>query len=266
MFAGNRLKILRKRKNLTQNDLSDALGFERIYGYKRIGQYEREQRHPKEKVILKLSDMLEVSPTALMIPDIPDYTVLMQLFFAMEDEAGFAIHQKEDSFYFTFDRKSNLYIDLVDQLDAWYEKGQQLEKNKISKEEYDDWRYNFPASFYNDFIQMVENAWAKADELRAKYADYNPFAKEPYDAQKEAEEFQKRAYEYFSRHPENASDEFLANYPELMEKLQNKEKYEKSAYDYFSKYPEDASKEYLEKHPELLEKLQNKDEDEKRAN
>ena len=108
MFAGNRLKILRKRKNYTQNDLSDVLGFERIYGYKRIGQYEREQRHPKEKVILKLSDMLEVSPTALMIPDIPDYAVLMQLFFAMEDEAGFAIHQKEDSLYFSLFRSFSI--------------------------------------------------------------------------------------------------------------------------------------------------------------
>ena len=256
MFAGNRLKILRKRKNLTQNDLSDALGFERIYGYKRIGQYEREQRHPKEKIILNLSKLLQVNPSALMVPDIPNYSVLMQLFFALEDEAGFAIHKDEELRYFTFDEKSNHYIDMVDFLDAWYEKGQLLKENKITKEEYDNWRYNFPSSYWDDLIQMVQNAWAKARERNAQYGDANPFDK-PYDWRKELEDFDKRAYEYFKKHPENASDEFLAEYPELLEKLQNKEKYEKSVYEYFSKYPEYAPKEYLEKHPELSEKLQN---------
>ena len=212
MFAGNRLKILRKRKNLTQNDLSDALGFERIYGYKRIGQYEREQRHPKEKNIAKLARLLHVDPSALMLPDIPNYQILMQFFFAMEDEAGFSIHKNEKGYYFTFNKKTMHYIMIKDYLDAWYEKKSQLQDGKITPHEYDEWRYNFPKSYVRD-LQHVESESCDIDDI------YDELCRlyEEYD------------YDYFSKYPEDASKEYLEKHPELLEKLQNNDEDEKRA-------------------------------------
>lgn len=164
MFAGNRLKILRRRKNLTQNDLSDALGFEPIYGYKRIGQYEREQRHPKEKIINKLSDLLSVHPSSLKIPDVPTYEILMQLFFALEDEIGFSVHKNDEGLYFTFEKSTDHFINIEDALNAWLDKKQELDNGTITIEEYNEWRYNYPDSMFMDLQSLLERCWAKTQK------------------------------------------------------------------------------------------------------
>ena len=214
MFAGKRLKILRTRRHLRQNDLSDALGFERIYGYKRIGQYEREQRHPKGKNIAKLARLLRVDPSALMIPDVPNDQILIQLFFAMEDEADFSIHKnEEDGYYFTFGKKKLLYLLIEEYLAAWYEKKLQLQDGQITPHEYDEWRYNFPESYYRKLQHLDSESYDDED----LYFDDENFYDEIYRPDAAYD------YDYFSKYPEDAPKEYLEKHPELSEKLQNNE-------------------------------------------
>lgn len=213
MFAGNRLKILRRRKNLTQNDLSDALGFEPIYGYKRIGQYEREQRHPKEKIVTKLSELLSVNPTSLMVPDVPTYDILMQLLFALEDEAGFSIHKNDNGFYFTLEESTDHYINLEDALNAWLEKAEEHREGRITNDEYDEWRYNYPDSAIMNFKSKLDSCWDKAQKENAKQVVDS-------DAESIDEHFtnvQAIMYEHYSKHPEDASEEYLTEHPEILE-------------------------------------------------
>lgn len=219
MFAGNRLKILRKRKNLTQNDLSDALGFEAIYGYKRIGQYEREQRHPKEKIITKLSDLLSVNPTSLMVPDVPTYDILMQLFFALEDEAGFSIHKNDNGFYFTLNKSTDHYINLEDALNAWLKKAEEHRNGIITNEEYNEWRYNYPDSAIMDLKSELDSCWDKVQEENAEQAG----ASDTETIDEHLAKAQAIMYEHYSKHPEDASEEYFAEHSEILDNKDNNE-------------------------------------------
>ena len=224
MFAGNRLKILRKRKNLTQNDLSDALGYESNYGYKRIGQYEREQRQKKKKTVIRLSELLHVDPSAVIVPDIPSYQAFMQLFFAMEDDMGFAIHKnEEDEFYFTYNEEAKPYIDILPFLEAWHEKGQQLKDNQITKEEYDDWRYTFPASFFTDCICARLSGEAKN---KKHFADYGIYVSQ--DNPKVNDKLDELIYEYVKQHPGKTLFDFFIENPNIEDEVTEEISKEKS--------------------------------------
>ncbi len=146
MLSGNRLKNLRKRKKLTQGELSHKLGFEDMYSYKRIGQYEREERHPKDRVMARLAEVLDVDITALMIPNGIDATVLMQLLFAMEDEFDMDIQAEEGCVHLSLANPRDNYRRCAQYLQIWATWHKMYTTGQITKEEYDTLRYNFPQS------------------------------------------------------------------------------------------------------------------------
>jgi len=61
MSFGDRLKEVRTKKNLTQKQLADMLGVQNTT----IANYETEVSSPKEEVLLKIFDVLNVSPNFL---------------------------------------------------------------------------------------------------------------------------------------------------------------------------------------------------------
>ena len=59
---GQRLKLIRRSRGLTQKELGVLMGYPEKSADVRIAQYEKNARIPKETVILQLAEILEVSP------------------------------------------------------------------------------------------------------------------------------------------------------------------------------------------------------------
>ncbi len=160
MTVGQRLKRFRTRKGLTQKQLGLAIGFDNRTADIRIAQYETGTRKPKEKYIEKLAAIVGVQPSALEVGDIENYEHLFQLLFALEDEYGFKISKDENGTPCLvpdrFDRSSHL-----DTFRNWYTKSEQLKNGEITQEQYDNWRYNYPASSARETHEALKSIGEK---------------------------------------------------------------------------------------------------------
>lgn len=68
MSFGNRLKIARKNKKLTQSDVSKKLGID----FTTVSKYENDKSEPDRVTILKLSKLYDVSPAWLLTGEGPE--------------------------------------------------------------------------------------------------------------------------------------------------------------------------------------------------
>ncbi|WP_296880361.1 helix-turn-helix transcriptional regulator [Thomasclavelia sp.] len=65
MDIGKRIKILRKRKNMTQKELGILLGFKESTAVVRITQYEKNSRMPRDNILQKISNIFDVKKEVL---------------------------------------------------------------------------------------------------------------------------------------------------------------------------------------------------------
>ena len=126
-----------------------------------MAQYENEARTPKIDLVKDMAQIFEVSPRAINVPEIDTYIGLMHTFFALEDMYGFRIDSKDHRFCLRFEStggRDHLAIQVC--LSSWMEKYKELLDEKISQDEYDDWRYNFPVDgpniAYADIFTLAE--------------------------------------------------------------------------------------------------------------
>lgn len=68
MSFGNRLKIARKNKKLTQSDVSKKLGID----FTTVSKYENDKSEPDRVTILKLSKLYDVHPAWLLTGEDPE--------------------------------------------------------------------------------------------------------------------------------------------------------------------------------------------------
>ena len=141
MAIGKRIKFFRKRKELTQKQLGRMLGFLGKTSDVRMAQYEAEARIPKQNLIKAMSTIFDVSPNALTVPDIDTYTGLLHTFFTLEDLYGLKITTINDEICLHLDKSD---LSLLQMFQAWQEQSAKLEQGEITKEQYDQWRYNYP--------------------------------------------------------------------------------------------------------------------------
>ena len=97
MAFGKRLRFFRNRKGLTQKQVGEAVGFKRNTSEVRMAQYETEARTPKDPLIRQLSEMYDVSPRAIKVPNIDSEIGLMHTLFSLEDIYGFRIDRIDDT-------------------------------------------------------------------------------------------------------------------------------------------------------------------------
>ena len=95
MAIGKRIKLFRNRKNLTQKQLGEQLGFLGRTSDVRMAQYESEARIPKQNLVKQMAGILGVNPHALTVPDIDTYIGFLHTLFALEDIYGFKITEKD---------------------------------------------------------------------------------------------------------------------------------------------------------------------------
>lgn len=130
-MLGQRIRYFRKRKKLTQKGLGELIGLSNKNADVRIAQYESETRIPKRETIYKLAQALGVSKYALMVPELDSSLGLIHTLFLQEDlwDQGLKIEYS--------------YPDIHRMLNDCEKQMQRLKNGEITKEEYDNWRYNY---------------------------------------------------------------------------------------------------------------------------
>ncbi len=144
MAIGERIRFIRNLRGMTQKYLGTAVGFPEKTADIRMAQYESGTRTPKEDLIQKLAEILDVSPQALTVPDIESYIGVMHTLFALEDLYGLQIGKLDGEVCIRLDRNSPTMNTCFEMLLAWNEEHEKLKNEEITKEEYDAWRYTYP--------------------------------------------------------------------------------------------------------------------------
>ena len=155
MAIGERIRFIRNLRGMTQKWLGQAVGFPEKTADVRMAQYESGSRTPKEDLVKALANVLEVSPLALSIPDIDSNLGFIHTLFAVEDLHGVRVEQSDNEVHIVFDgSKPNTDRSVFQMLTAWAEQAEKYRNGEISKEQYDRWRYTFPA-------EDTTQRWAK---------------------------------------------------------------------------------------------------------
>ena len=155
MAIGERIRFICNLRGMTQKWLGQAVGFPQKTADIRMAQYESGSRTPKEDLVKALANVLEVSPLALSIPDIDSDLGFIHTLFAVEDIHGVRAEKQGDEVHIVFDgSKRTMDESVFKMLSAWADQSEKLRKGEISKDQYDRWRYTFPAE---DTTQI----WAK---------------------------------------------------------------------------------------------------------
>ena len=111
----------------------------------RLAQYETGSRKPKAELTAALAQALDVAPQALDIPDIDSQIGLMHTLFALEDIYGLTISETDGEVCLKISKdKGKAAEELLQMLTAWQEQVAKLTTEEISREEYDQCRYNYP--------------------------------------------------------------------------------------------------------------------------
>lgn len=146
MAIGQRIKLFRNKKGMTQKQLGELLGFLGKTSDVRMAQYESEARIPKSDLVKEMAGIFDVSTHALNVPDIDSYVGLMHTLFALEDMYGLKIREIDGEPYLYLDKSNhNTFLSMYDMFHAWQQQSAKLENGEISREEYDEWRYKYPA-------------------------------------------------------------------------------------------------------------------------
>ena len=163
MAFGKRIKLIRQLRGLTQRELGERIGFSGKAADIRIAQYESETRKPKDKIAETMADALEVPAFALNVPDIDSDYGVMHTLFTLEDEYGFQIRNIDGRLCITLDKNHPAYMNFFGMLNGWNEKYDQLKKEEITQEEYDAWRYAYPASAAKETKQRLDVLRSKSE-------------------------------------------------------------------------------------------------------
>ena len=160
MAIGERIRWFRNRSGMTQRQLGQQLGINNMSADSRIGQYEIEARSPKKDVIEKLAQIFDVAEEALDVPDIDSYIGLMHTLFTLEDRYGLTVTELDGQVCLKPDiNHPNYSMDLSQNLRSWYEIKARLTSGIVRIEDYDHWRYSFPAD-------RAQETMDKINELR----------------------------------------------------------------------------------------------------
>ena len=131
-MIGKRIRFIRKKKGMTMKYLGIAAGLPENSADIRIAQYESGTRTPKADLLRKIADVLEVSPNALSVPDLDNVIGVMHTLFILEDLYNVRFTPDDC----TSDR-------LKKAINEWQREYDRYSNGEISKEQYDNWRYNY---------------------------------------------------------------------------------------------------------------------------
>jgi len=162
MAFGERIRRFRHAMGMTQHELGTKLGFNSRTSVIRVGQYENENRKPKQDMINEMARIFDVAPEAITVPEIDSYDGIMHTLFALEDRYGLTITEIDGQICLKQDiNHPNYNMSLSEDLREWYRIKARLTSGSITTAEYDHWRYSYPKD-------KVEETMRHLEELRKK--------------------------------------------------------------------------------------------------
>ena len=154
MAVGDRIKRARNLRGMTQKELGIAIGFEEKSADIRIAQYESNTRTPKEELLRKIAEVLDVNYRSLYEPTLYAAEDVMYTLFELDEHyPGTRLYEVTDTTDPDFPEKhmavSFRYRLLDDFLKEWQLRKKQLREKQlregeITKEEYLEWKLNWP--------------------------------------------------------------------------------------------------------------------------
>ncbi len=142
MAIGERIKRIRNFRKLTQAQLGEAVGLSDV----RIRQYEIGNRTPKEDLIQELAKALDCNYHSIYEPSLYAAEDVMYALFELDEHYDISLHEVPDTEASneTHVAVSFNYSLLDDFLNTWKKKKEDLASGKISKEDYFEWKINWP--------------------------------------------------------------------------------------------------------------------------
>ena len=169
MAVGDRIKRARNFRGMTQKELGIAIGFEEKSADIRIAQYESNTRTPKEELLRKIAEVLDVNYRSLYEPTLYAAEDVMYTLFELDEHyPGTRLYEVTDTTDPDLPEKhmavSFRYRLLDEFLKEWQLRKKQLRKKQlrkkqlrkkqlrkkqlregeITKEEYLEWKLNWP--------------------------------------------------------------------------------------------------------------------------
>ena len=149
MAVGDRIKRVRNFRGMTQRELGVAIGFASKTADVRIAQYESGTRTPKEAMLRKISEALDVNYRSLYEPrDYHAEDVMYTMFELDERYECMTIYDVEDTsdrFDIRKHKAVSFNVRLLDGFMAeWQQRKKDLADGVISKAEYTEWKLNWP--------------------------------------------------------------------------------------------------------------------------
>lgn len=169
MSVGDRIRRVRMFRGMTQKELGIAVGFEEKSADARIGQYECQSRSPKEPLLRKIAEVLDVNYRSLYEPTLYAAEDVMYTLFELDEHyPGMRIYKVEDKtdpdFPETHMAVSFRYRALDSFLLEWQMRKEQLRTGEITKEEYEEWKLNWPQTADNCGRGTPAKQWRKLPE------------------------------------------------------------------------------------------------------
>jgi len=148
MAVGDRIKRVRNMRGMTQRELGLAVDFDENSADVRIAQYESGTRTPKEDMLTKIAKVLDVNICSLSEPTLYTAEDLMFALFELDEHYGIHLHEITNEYTSDLPRKQigvsfNRKL-LNDFMSEWLLRKQELAEGIITKEEYQEWKLNWP--------------------------------------------------------------------------------------------------------------------------
>lgn len=139
MKVGEKIRKYRLQKGLLQKDLAIMCRMSESA----IRNYELGNRTPKPKHLEIIAQALEISPFALLDPDLESSIGIMHAFFYLEEHYGLKVFRPDNDplAYLTFDTCTPSGSEMFDRIQDWMKA-----KESLSEEDYERWKDIYPAT------------------------------------------------------------------------------------------------------------------------
>ena len=150
MAVGDRIKRVRNLRGMTQKELGLAVGYDENSADVRIAQYESGTRTPKEETLTKIAKILDVSYYSLYEPSLYAAEDVMFTLFELDEHYKIYLNEIVNPYTSELPRKQiglsfNAKI-LNDFMSEWLMRKQELTEGVITREEYLEWKLNWPST------------------------------------------------------------------------------------------------------------------------
>lgn len=145
MAVGDRIKRVRNFRGITQKELGVLIGFDEKTADIRIAQYESGTRTPKEDLLRKIAEVLDVNYRSLYEPSLYAAEDIMYTLFELDEHYNTIVHDVRDSNSTSEHKAVEFESALLDKfLVEWQQRKKDLADGVISKAEYMEWKLNWP--------------------------------------------------------------------------------------------------------------------------